>query len=127
MIDYLLLYQTDTQRSLTYPQPEGSPPSWLVVTTTVLPVTIERPWDGTRAPGSWMRLRSTTRLPGIEALPNCLLAVDTELAEDGKNFVYFHRFQPDVLLGQISPMFAGDEYIIPVGQPAAVLDGLLVA
>lgn len=137
MIDYLLLFPDDITRTATYAPEEGNPPGWVEdgvliapVTIMVIPPVVDIEGAITEpavfAPGAWLRLRAPSRIPEIENAPNCLLATDSDLAAAGEPYVYFYRFQPNTVLGQISPMFAGDEYAIPTGQPASVLDSMII-
>jgi len=137
MIDYLLLFPDDSARTAAYAPEEGNPPGWIENGVFIAPVTImvSPPVvdaegiiteQAVFAPGAWLRLRAVSRIPEIENAPNCLLATDNDRAAAGEPYVYFYRFQPDTVLGQISPMFAGDEYAIPTGQPVSVLDSMII-
>jgi hypothetical protein len=40
MYDYLLRFDTDSDRAAAYPQPEGNPVCWMIDALTVIPVTV---------------------------------------------------------------------------------------
>lgn len=141
MIDYLVVFPDDVARSLAFPLPEdASPwtPCWDSLGGTVMPVRIivaaaVMSEDGETlisptvfGPGSWVALRTATRSAEIEAMSNCMLASDPDLAAAGERYVHFCRLQPETILGQVSPVFSGDGYVIPAGQPASVLGEWLI-
>lgn len=78
------------------------------------------------APGVWLAIRTTERVDDIENLPECLLCTDGELAAAGERYVHFCRLEPETVLGYVTPVFAGDAYTIPAGQPASVLNDWLI-
>lgn len=138
MKDYLIVFETVEQREAVFPRPEGNPPAWDTETGTVLPVAI-RISDAVMSPdgetaitppvfseGVWVCLRTQERVEYVEAMVNCMVATDVELATEGLPYVHFCRLQPETILGQVEPMFSGDGYSIPVGQPASVLNDWLI-
>ena len=73
------------------------------------------------APGVWMAVHTAERVSDIENMAECELCTDSELAAAGEPYVHFCRLEPTTILGQVSPVFAGDTYPIPVGEPAEAL------
>lgn len=134
-IDYLLCYEDASARASAFPPPvdEGGNPvpvsCWDDTGRTVMPVTIAQATEDDPAvhpPGSWLAIRVAARDPEIEAMEECLLATDTALAAAGERFVIFYRFQASTPLGAVSPVFAGDAYPMPHGEPASSLDDWLI-
>jgi len=141
MIDYLLAFPTAEARNAVFPPPEDSPwaPCWPVFeTATAMPVRViisEAVFseDGETlispqvlAPGVWLAIRAPERLPEVEDLLETLLCTDSELASAGLPYVHFSRLQPETILGQVTPVFAGDGYLIPAGSPASALEEWLI-
>lgn len=138
MIDYLLTFPDDAARSAAFPEPEGNPPCWEAMGGTVMPVRIvvadavlsengEVISPQVLGAGSWIAIRCNERSAEIEAMPNCLVATDNDLAQAGQPYVYFCRLEPETIMGRVDPVFAGDGYPFQPGQPASALDAWLIA
>ncbi len=144
MIDHLLLYSAEVERSAAWPMPtdaEGHPiiaPSWADGTRVIMPVRIVldravHDIDGNVvtsevvAPGFYLVIRTPGRDAELEAMAECVIATDAGLMAAGKPYVIKCSLQPETILGQIDPVWAGSSYNIPVGEPAAALDEWRVA
>ena len=140
MIDYLLTFPDDASRSAAFPAPEESPhaPCWGAMGGTVMPVRIvvadavlSEDGETVISPqvlgaGSWIAIRCNERSAEIEAMPNCLVATNNDLAQAGEPYVYFCRLAPETIMGRVDPVFAGDGYPFQPGQPASALADWLI-
>lgn len=144
MIDHLLLYASEAERSAAWPSPtgmDGEPimtPSWVDGERTIMPVRIvldRAVFDGegaivspeVTAPGVWMAIRTVDRDDDLAAMDACVIATDSRLMGLGQPYVIKCTLQPDTILGQVDPVWAGSTYDIPVGEPASALDDWRVA
>ena len=139
MIDYLLTFADAAARSAAFPPPVESPhaPCWDAMGGTSGPVRIVvsdtvADQDGNvitpavYGAGFWQVVRTAERSPDIEALPNCMLATDGDLAAAGQPYVHFCRLAPATIMGRVEPVFAGDGYPFQPGQPASALADWLI-
>lgn len=139
MIDYLIVFPDDAARTVAFPPPEGNPPCWSALGGTAMPVRIvvsdivmSEDGETVVSPaiygsGSWLALRCDERSPEVEAMPNCMVATNNDLAQVGEPYVYLNRLQPETIMGRVEPVFAGDGYPFLPGQPASALDAWLIA
>jgi hypothetical protein len=51
---------------------------------------------------------------------------DATAAAAGQPWVIHYRWPLETILGRVVPVWAGDDYPIPAGQPASALDQWLV-
>lgn len=133
MIDHILLYANDVDREVDWPIPEGSPPSWTDGDRSIMPTRIviaRAAYDAegvetlpeVTAPGSYLVIRTSARDAELEALDECIIINDAARMAAGQPYVIKCTLQPDTILGQVDPVWAGAAYAIPVGEPASALD-----
>ncbi|WP_182085193.1 hypothetical protein [Aureimonas sp. ME7] len=131
MIDHVLMFGTKADR----PTGDGAPcwldeggRTWMPVDVIVVEAAQGEAEDdlspAIHAPGAWMVIRTLERDEEIEEHPGCFLVSDSERAARGEPFVLLSRFQPETLLGRITPVFAGDAYPFPTG-PASNLQAFM--
>lgn len=138
MIDHLLVFADDAAREAVFPAPEdNTAPCWTADGRDIMPTSViydRATYDAEgnvispqiTAPGSWLAIRTTGPDPEIEAMAECVIVTNGVLAKQGQRYVIKCSLAPDTILGQVDPVWAGDGYAIPVGQPASVLDEWLV-
>lgn len=139
MIDHILLYADDAARNAAWPVPvdlDGNPmaaPSWTDGERSVMPTRIvhARATYGAEgdiltpevaAPGSYLVIRTASRDADLESLPECIIVTDAVLMAAGQPYVLKCTLQPETILGQVDPVWAGSPYAIPAGSPASALD-----
>ncbi|MCQ4630943.1 hypothetical protein GB927_012895 [Shinella sp. CPCC 100929] len=133
MIDHILIYADDAARDAAWPAPEDNPPSWTDGERSIMPTRIvhaRASYDAegnetspeVTAPGSYLVIRTPSRDAEIEAMAECIIATDAGLMADGQPYVLKCSLQPETVLGQVDPVWAGSPYAIPVGSPASALD-----
>lgn len=139
MIDHVLVYPSEGAREAAWPAPvdgEGNPigaPSWSVEGRHILPAKIvharatftktgkvkaaEKTEDG-----AWISIRTADRDTEIEAMDETVLVIDAERAAEGEKYVIKCTLDPETIIGQIEPIWAGSDYALPVGEPASSLN-----
>lgn len=133
MIDHILLYANDAASNAAWPSPEDEPSSWsegdrsmlrarVIISRATYDAEGVETMPEVTAPGSWLVVRTPYREAELEAMPECMIATDSALRKAGLPYVIKCSLQPETMLGQVDPVWAGAEYGIPVGQPASVLD-----
>ncbi len=143
MIDHILVYPSTAARDAAWPAPldmNGEPThaqAWTdgygrnIMTTRIVHDRAVFGFDGELpviispelvAPGAWMVVRTTARDPEIEAMAEAVIITDAVRAAAGDFYVIKCTLEPETVLGQVDPVWAGSEYAIPVGEPASALD-----
>lgn len=138
MIDHILLYANDIDREGDWPTPEDASPSWTdgdrsIMLTRFVIARASYDAEGIEtmpevmAPGSYLVIRTSGRDADLEAMDECIIVTDAELMAAGQPYVIKCTLQPETVLGQVDPVWAGPAYAIPVGSPASALDDWRIA